>query len=341
VFNHYLGKRIEKYNEDKSAMNYNTCSADMTSLKNEREWLKEVDSTALQSSLKDLETAYQNFFRRVKQGENPGFPRFKSKRSGHKSYKAKCVGTNIKVHEKHVQLPKLGLVQCAVSKSVEGRILNATVSQNPSGKYFVSICCTDVDIPQYESTGATVGIDLGISSLAITSDGEVFENPKHIKQSEKKLAKLQRQLSRKTKGSNNRNKARVKVAILQEHIANRRKDAINKMTTQLVKGYDVICIEDLAVRNMVKNRRLSKAISDASWGEIRRQLTYKTALQHKMLIVVGRYFPSSQLCNCGYKNADVKSLNIREWRCPKCNTYHDRDKNAADNILTEGLRIIA
>lgn len=338
MFNHFLAKRIELYKSENKTLNYNACSAELTSLKKELEWLKEVDSTALQSSLKDLDQAYQNFFRRIKSGEKPGFPKFKSKKNHRKSYKTKI---NIKVLDKKIQLPKLGLVKCRISKQVRGRILNATVSQNPSGKYFVSVCCTDVEIPQYESTGKSVGIDLGLKIIAITSNGMIYENNKYLLKSEAKLRREQKSLSRKTIGSNNWKKQRIKVARIHEKIKNQRLDAIHKMTTELVKNYDIICIEDLAVKNMVKNRRLSKAISDAAWGEIRRQLTYKCKWQHKQLVVIDRFFPSSQLCECGYKNLKVKDLSVRYWVCPNCGKEHDRDINAANNIETEGIRLIS
>lgn len=218
----------------------------MTQLKKSLDWLHEVDATALQSSLRDLDTAFQNFFRRVKQGEKPGYPRFKSKRDHRKSYKSKCVGTNIKVLDKAVQLPKLGKVQCRISKEVKGRILSATVSQNPSGKYFVALCCTDVEIEPLPSTGTIVGLDMGLKSFAITSDGVEYPNHKFLTKSTRKLARLQRQLSRKSKGSKRREKARVKVARLQEHVANQRNDTLHKLSTQLVRDYDLIAIEDLA-----------------------------------------------------------------------------------------------
>lgn len=342
VFNRYLAMRIEAYKTDKSNVNYNACSADMTVLKKELIWLQEVDATALQSSLRDLDFAYQNFFRRVKQGGAPGFPRFKSKHSHHKSYKSKRVGNNIAVLEKHVKLPKLGIVRCAVSKQIEGRILSATVSQNPSGKYFVAICCTEGDIPQYESTGAVVGLDMGLKDFAITSNGEAFENHRHLKKSEKKLARLQRQLSRKSKGSNNRNKARIKVARQHERIANQRNDTLHKLSTQLVKDYDVICIETLRPKNMVKNHKLARSISDASWGEFVRQLEYKCGWQHKALVKIGAFFPSSQTCSaCGTVNPITKNLAVRSWTCAECGMAHDRDINAAKNILNEGLRLLA
>lgn len=198
-------------------------------------WLKEADATALQSSLQNLDAAYQNFFRRVKQGQKPGYPKFKSKHNRKRSYKSKRTGTNIKVFGKAVQLPKLGLVKCHVSKEVKGRILSATVSQNPSGKYFVSLCCTDIQIEPLPATGAMIGIDLGLKDLVITSNWEKFDNPRTYARNQKKLAKLQRQLSRKTKGSKRREKARLRVARLHEKIANQRTDVIHKMTTTLVK----------------------------------------------------------------------------------------------------------
>ena len=338
VYNHYLAMKIDLYKDSKKSMSYYQCCSDLTSLKKELEWLKEVDSTALQSSLKDLDMAYQKFFK-----EHSGFPKFKSKKTHEFSFRSKYSHNNIEFCNKHIKLPKLGMVKIRDRQVPQGRILNATISQVPSGKYYVSLCCTEVEIKPFEKTGKSTGLDLGIKSFCTTNDGNVVENPKYLKKSLTKLAKLQKELSRKTKGGSNRNKARIKVARQYEKISNQRKDFLQKLSTELVKNNDIICIETLKVKDMIENQNhnFAREVLDVSWYEFTRQLKYKANWYGKQIIKVDTYYPSSQLCHvCGYKNADIKDLTIREWTCPSCGTHHDRDVNAAINILNEGLKLV-
>ncbi len=338
VYNYFLGIRIKEYENNKKSVGYNDTSKMLTSLKKELEWLKEPDKDSLQKSLKDLDMAYQKFFK-----EHSGFPKFKSKKDRYKSYRTSCTNNNISFCDKHIKLPKLGMIKIRDKQIPQGRILNATISQEPNGHYYCSLCCTEIELPQYQQTNKNVGIDLGIADFAIFSDGTKIENPRFFEKSEDKLAKLQRELSRKTIGGSNWNKARIKVANLQKHISNQRQDFLHKLTTEIVKSFDTICIEDLDVKSMKEtdSKTRNKRVGDVSWSEFRKQLTYKSNWYGKQLSVVDRYYPSSQICHvCGERDGK-KSEDIRKWICPHCGALHDRDINASINILNEGLKILS
>lgn len=337
VYNYYLNKRKEMYENDKTAFTYYMCCKDLTQLKKEFTWLKEPDKDSLQKCLKDLDMAYQKFFK-----EHTGYPKFKSKKNRYRSYRTSCTNNNIRFENKHIKLPKLGLVKTKDKQIPQGRILNATISQEPNGHYYCSLCCTDIELEQLPSTNQNIGIDLGLMDFAILSDGTKIKSPRFYENSEKKLVKLQRELSRKTIGSNRWNKTRIKVANLQKHISDQRNDFLQKLTTEIVRTYDVIVIEDLDVKSMKEtdSATRNKRVGDVSWSEFRRMLTYKSQWYVRKLSIIDRYYPSSQICHCCGFRSGKKSEDIRFWTCPNCNSKLDRDVNAAINILNEGLRII-
>lgn len=336
IYNKMLNDKIEYYKNNNKMLN-NTPAQ----YKKEYQWLKEVDSLALANAQMNLDKAYKNFFR----DKSVGFPKFKSKKNNHYSY---TTNNNQKtqtikiIDNKYIKLPKLkSTVRIKLHKQIpkDGIIKSATISKNPSNKYYISIL-VEQEIKQLPKSEFAVGIDLGLTDFAITSDGVKYSNPKWLRKQENKIKKLQRELSRKKKGSKNKTKARIKLAKAYEKITNQRKDFLHKLSSELINENQVICLEDIQVKNMLQNHKLAKAISEVSWYEFRRQLEYKAKWYGRTIVIIDKYYPSSQICsNCG-ENTGKKSLDIREFDCSYCGKHHDRDINASINILHEGLRIL-
>jgi len=334
IFNYFLNQRKDEYLKGNKTLNYYKQAEYLTELKKKEEyiWLKEVNSQSLQHSLRHLDTAYINFFKKLAQ-----FPRFKSRKDKNSFH----IPQHIELIDKKVFLPKFKEGIKVNQKNVEiTNIRNCTISKTPVGKYYISFLC-EVEYQPKEKTGKSVGIDLGLKDFVITSDDNKFENHKYTIKYQKKLKREQQHLSRKKKGSNNKNKERIKVARIHEKIVNSRNDMLHKVSTRLISHYDIICCEDLNIKGVLKNDKLSKSISDVSWGAFLTYLKYKSDWNDKQLVKISRWFPSSKTCHkCKHILQDLP-LNIRQWECPICGQKHNRDLNAAKNIETEGLNLLS
>ena len=328
AYNWALAKWNEEY-QSGNKPNYLKLKKEFNTIKKEQfPFVTEVTKCASETAFINLGRAFNNFFHKLSK-----YPQFK-KKGKHDSF-----GVNNDcfkfVDDKHIKLPKIGIVKCAESLRYTGKIMSVTVSSQ-ANKWFISIC-VDCDIKYYQKTGKQIGIDLGVKDLIITSDGHKFDNLEHLKKSEKKVKRLQRRVAKAKKGSNRRQKAKIRLAKQYMKVANQRNDHIHKITSYFVKSYDVICMEDLNAKGMLKNHKLAKAISNVAFGEIKRQLLYKCQMRGKLLLFVNRFFPSSKTCSsCGCIQEKMP-LNIREWTCPDCGEHHDRDFNAATNILRQAL----
>ena len=332
VYNYFLNQRKEQYKFTGKSDNYYAQAKALTTLKKQEEtaWLNEVNSQTLQFAIKSLEAAYTNFFKK-----HAKFPKFKSKHSKNSF----TVPQFASITDNRLFIPKFKEgIKCRVHREIKGKVGKVTITKTPSGKYFVSVFTEEEYISPLEKTGKSVGVDMGLKDLLVTSEGETFKNNRYTRKYECKLTKAQRHLSRKKKGSREFENQKLKVARLHEKITNSRADFLHKCSISLVRRYDTICIEDLNVKGMVKNHHLAKSITDASWCSFISMLTYKAEWNGKKIVKADRYFPSSQTCHvCGHINKQIKDLSVREWECPNCHTRHDRDVNAAINILRIGL----
>ena len=336
AYNHFLRLRTDAWFQRKERIGYHETSAQLTLLKKTPEhiWLNEVSSIPVQQSLRHLQTAFGNFF-----AKRNRYPTFKTK---HDRQSAEYTASGFKWDGGVLSVAKLGPLSVRFSRTIPraAKVTTVTISMDAAGRYFVSMLCTD-EVQAKPSVAAKVGIDLGLTHFVVLSTGEKIAGPKAFKTTEKKLAKAQRALAKKQKGSANRKKAKLKVARLHAKIADTRRDFLHKLSTRLVNETQVIAVETLAVSNMQKNRRLSKAIGDAGWSEFLRQLEYKSLWYGRELVGIDRWYPSSKRCSdCGHT---VKSmpLQVREWTCPECGSIHDRDVNAARNVLAAGLAVSA
>lgn len=334
IYNKGLAMRNEAY-QNGNKIGYSQTSAMLTDLKKSDDFafLKAVDSIALQQSLRDLDRGFVNFFQK-----RASHPTFKSKHNHHQSYRTINQGDNIRIVGKYIKLPKLEFVKIRQTMGVE-KINNITIERTPTNKYF-AVLNVKFEPQPMSNKGGKIGIDVGIKEFYSDSNGKVVYNPKYLEKSMRKLIREQRKLSRKEKGSTNRNKQRVKVALVHEKITNQRNDFLQKQSTMLIRENQTICIEDLKVKNMMRNHKLAQHIGSASWSKFFDMLSYKSIWYGNDIVKVPTMYPSSQTCSCcGFKNPLVKNLAIRKWECPECHTKHDRDTNASINILDKGLQM--
>lgn len=334
VYNRGLAMREDAF-KNGNKIGYSQTSAMLTGLKRSEDFafLKAADSIALQQTLRDLDRGFVNFFQK-----RASHPTFKSKHNHHQSYRTINQGDNIRIAGRYIKLPKLGFVKVRQSMDV-GRIHNVTIERTPTEKYF-AVLNVEFEPQPMSNMGGIVGIDVGIKEFYSDSNGNVVSNPKYLEKSMHKLVREQRKLSRKEKGSNNRDKQRVKVALVHEKITNQRNDFLQKQSTMLICENQTICIEELRVRNMMRNHKLAQHIGSASWSKFFTMLEYKATWYGNDIIKVPTMYPSSQTCSCcGYKNPLVKNLAVRKWECPVCHMKHDRDRNASVNILNKGLQM--
>ena len=336
VYNRMLAEKKECY--EKNGKNLKVTPA---KYKAEFPWLKEVDSLALCNAQLHLQTAYKNFFR----DPSFGFPKFKSKKNPVKSYTTNSVNGNILLKDGKLKLPKAGWIRIRQHRKIrkDACLKGASVCLEADGRYYVSLLyfCEEKPV-ETRNIRQAVGLDFSMKELYVDSNGKHAGYPHYFRNSEEKLAKAQRKLSHCRKGSNSYKKQQKKVARIHTHIAHQRKDYLHKVSHEIISENQVIVSENLQIKNMVKNHRLAKSISDVSWYELTRQLEYKAKWNGRKYIKIDTFYASSQLCSvCGYQNPDTKDLSVRTWICPKCGAEHDRDINAAKNILTEGLRQIA
>ena len=339
VYNHYLDRKKQLWQEHHQRMSYSDCAKDLTRLKKEKPFLREVDSIALQQSLRHLDDAFTNFFRR----EKAGYPKFKSKHSSRRSYSTVCVNGNIRLEDRKIRLPKLGAVKIKQHRQIpEDWILkSATVKQKPSGRYFVSILFEyENQVPEKE-VKKTAGLDFSMPKLFVSSDGYSCEYPRFYRKAEERLARQQRKLSKMKKGASNYHKQKLVVARLHEKVADQRKDFLHKESLKLARMYDSISIEDLDMQAMSGALHFGKSVHDNGWGMFTRMLEYKLQERGGQLVRIDKWYPSSQICSaCGCIHPQVKDLKVRKWLCDGCLAYHDRDINAAVNIREEGMRLL-